>query len=306
MPPKAPHAVVALLLALTPGCTCEPPTDSATKPASRAKKASGPPTKGFITVRAGSFIMGSAPSEQARYTNEEKHKVTLTRDFEISPTEVTQAQFKALMGYNPSSFEGCDRCPVETVNWNEAVAYCNAMSKKAGLAACYSCRAKGPATKCDVAGGFRDAKIYDCPGYRLPTDAEWEYAYRAGTTTTYYNGDNDPESRVDCSAEEPVANAIGWYCQNSGSKSHEVGKKKPNAWGLFDMAGNVWEWCHDRYLAVLKRDVTDPWGINDSSMHVVRGGAWKYYSRGMRAACRAWYSPSYRGDRHGFRPARTR
>ena len=304
---KVPHALLALLLALTPACTCKSPTPTAKKKASiRAKKASGPATRGFITIRAGSFVMGSSPNEQARYTNEQQHKVTLTRDFEIASTEVTQEQFKALLGYNPSQFEGCSKCPVETVNWYEALAYCNAMSKKAKLTACYTCRGAGAEVKCEVAEAFRGAKIYDCPGYRLPTDAEWEYAYRAGTKTTYYNGDNNPAIRVNCSEKDPIADAIGWYCQNSGKRSHEVGQKKANAWGLFDMAGNVWEWCHDQYLAVIKRDETDPWGIADSPMRVVRGGAWKYYSRGMRAACRAWYNPYYRGDRHGFRPARTR
>ena len=302
MPVKTPHVLLALLLALTPGCTrkAKNPTPAA------AKKASGPTTRGFIAIRAGSFVMGSSANEEARYTNEQQHKVTLTRDFEIASTEVTRAQFKALLGYDPSQFEACPRCPVETVSWYEAVAYCNAMSKKAEYTACYSCRGEGAAVKCEVAKAFRDAKIYACPGYRLPTDAEWEYAYRAGTKTTYYGGDNDPETRVSCFKKDPVADAIGWYCQNAGKRSHEVGQKKPNAWGLFDMAGNVWEWCHDEYLAVLTRDQTDPWGISDSPMRVARGGSWKYYSRGMRAACRAWYKPYYRGDRHGFRPARTR
>jgi len=308
MPLKAPHSFLALLLALTVGCSCQSPAPIAKKKAPlRAKKPSGPPTRGFVTVKAGSFVMGSAANEEARYTNEQQHKVTLTRDYEIASTEVTRAQFKALMGYDPSSSEqDCPKCPVETVNWHEALAYTNAMSKKAKLTACYSCSGEGKEVKCDTAEAFHGARIYDCPGYRLPTDAEWEYAYRAGTKTSYYNGDNDPDTRVGCSRKDPIADAIGWYCQNAGKRSHEVGKKKPNAWGLYDMAGNVWEWCHDKYLAVIKRDATDPWGIHDSSMRVARGGSWRYYSRGMRAACRAWYKPYYRGDRHGFRPARTR
>ena len=308
MPPKAFLALIALALALTPGCTrkaATPTPEAAQKAPLRVKRASWPPTRGFITIKAGSFVMGSAVKEQSRYTNEQQHKVTLTRDFEISPTEVTQTEFKALMGYNPSRFGTCPRCPVESISWYEAVAYCNAMSQKAKLAACYTCRGKGDAVTCDVAPAFAGAKIYDCPGYRLPTDAEWEYAYRAGTRTTYYNGDNDPETRVSCFKKDPVADAIGWYCQNAKG-SHEVGQKKPNPWGLFDMAGNVWEWCHDGYLAVLSRAATDPWGMANSPMRVARGGSWKYYSRGMRAACRAWYKPYYRGDRHGLRPARTR
>jgi formylglycine-generating enzyme required for sulfatase activity len=195
---------------------------------------------------------------------------------------------------------------VETVTWHEAAAYCNALSKKSGLSSCYSCRGSGPEVQCKAADALRGRRIYDCPGYRLPTDAEWEYACRAGTTTAYYNGESPVETRVSCVKEDPVAGAIGWYCQNAGRRTHPVGGKQPNAWGLHDMAGNVWEWCHDQYLAVLKADATDPWGIQDSPMRVARGGSWRYYSRGMRSANRAWYTPGYRGARHGFRPARTR
>ena len=304
MLPRTLLALLPLSLGLTmQACTCQSPTSDNSPPALR--KASKPPTRGFVAIEPGTFMMGSSDKEEARYTNERQHKVTLTRAYEIASTELTQAQFQELMGYNPSERKDCPRCPVENVNWHEALAYCNAMSKKAGFTACYSCRGNGVDVKCGTAPAFRGAKIYDCPGYRLPTDAEWEYAYRAGTKTTYYNGDNSPETRVTCREQDPIADEIGWYCQNSGLRSHEVGGKKPNAWGLYDMAGNVWEWCHDQYLAVIKRAQVDPWGISDSPMRVVRGGSWRYFSRGMRAACRAWYKPYYRGNKHGFRPART-
>ena len=263
-------------------------------------------TPGFVLVRAGSFTMGSAEDEANRYTNESQHEVTLTRGFEISATEVTQEAFQAVMGYNPSHFKGCPTCPVETVSWHEAAAYCNALSAKAGLAPCYSCQGSGPAVRCDPAPAHAQAKVYDCPGYRLPTDAEWEYAYRAGTRTPYYNGTNDPRFRVDCTEVDPVTDEIGWYCANSSARTHPARGKKPNGWGLYDMAGNVWEWCHDKYLAVLgSGKVGDPWGLASSSMQVIRGGAWKYYSRGLRAAARAWYQPFYRGNQHGFRIARS-
>jgi formylglycine-generating enzyme required for sulfatase activity len=306
---SGPRVLTMLLLALPLCCACPAGEDTPTgKQSSKLARSAGRLTPGFVAVKAGRFSMGSSEKEHSRYTNEQQHRVTLTRDFEISSTEVTQAQFEAVMGYNPSAFTGCPRCPVETVSWHEAAAYCNALSKKAGLTSCYSCKGSGPAVACVLAAAFRARKVYDCPGYRLPTDAEWEYACRAGTTTAFYNGESQDDTRVTCTKEDPVANAIGWYCQNAGRRTHPVGEKKPNAWGLHDMGGNVWEWCNDVYLAVLKRDETDPWGIaaSDSPMRVTRGGSWKYFSRGMRSACRAWYTPSYRGNRHGFRPARTR
>jgi formylglycine-generating enzyme required for sulfatase activity len=290
--------LVCLLLA--PSCS----KSSNEKAAARrsALKASA----GFILAHAGSFVMGSPESEPARYTNESQHEVTLTRDFELAATEVRQEQFQKLMGYNPAGFARCASCPVETVSWYEAAAYTNALSRQAGLPECYTCEGRGPSVRCEVAAAHAGAKIYDCPGYRLPTDAEWEYAYRAGTTTGYYNGNNDVSVRITCTKVDPVTDEIGWYCANSGKQPHPVAKKKPNAWGLYDMAGNVWEWCHDKYLAVLgSTRVTDPWGLASSPMQVVRGGAWDYYARGLTAATRAWYPPTYRGTRHGFRPART-
>jgi formylglycine-generating enzyme required for sulfatase activity len=295
--------LAAALLLLLPFAACE---RSSSLPKPTAQQSPVKPTAGFVHLKGGSFVMGSAEEERSRYTNEWQHEVTLTRDFELAATETTQREFQAVMGYNPSHFAGCASCPVETVSWHEAAAYCNALSRKHGLGACFTCEGSGPSVRCDLAPAHREGKIYDCPGYRLPTDAEWEYAYRAGTRTVYYNGENEPHARTDCSKTDPIADAIGWYCANSGGKTHPVGMKKANPWGLHDLAGNVWEWCHDRYHAVLGLEkAIDPWGIPVSSMQVVRGGAWKYYSRGMRAANRAWFKDHYRGDHHGFRPARS-
>lgn len=262
-------------------------------------------TPGFVGIVAGRFIMGSSEEERGRYTNEWQHEVVLTRDFELGAHEVTQREYEALVGSNPSHFKGCPSCPVESVSWHEAAAYANALSKKHGLEACYACRGVGPATTCE-ASAFSGARIYDCPGFRLPTDAEWEYGYRAGTKTTYYNGTNPPEARGTCARLDPLSDEIGWYCANSQDRTHPVGGKKANAWGLHDLGGNVWEWCQDRYHAVLGSErATDPWGIAESPMVVVRGGAWNYFSRGMRAANRAWFKPGYRSNQHGFRLART-
>jgi len=156
------------------------------------KKDTGPASPGtFVKINKGTFKMGSPAAEKCHYTDEEQHDVTLTHDFEIQTTEVTQAQFKALMSYNPSVFKSCgDNCPVEKVKWYEAAAYCNALSAKIGYAQCYTCTNSGTMVTCTWAVGYENEKTYKCPGYRLPTEAEWEYAYRAGTQTAYYNGAN--------------------------------------------------------------------------------------------------------------------
>ncbi len=309
-PPARLAAALFLSLALLPLLlsSCERPAGPAgnSPPQKQQQALRAKPTPGFVTIKAGSFLMGSDEDERGRYTNEWKHEVVLTRDFELSPHETTQRDFAALMGRNPSHFSGCPACPVEMVSWHEAAAYANALSKKHGLAPCYACSGAGAEVSCEVVKELAGAKIYDCPGFRLPTDAEWEYAYRAGTKTTYYNGTNPPELRSTCAKLDALSDEIGWYCVNSEGKTHPVGGKKPNAWGLYDLAGNVWEWCHDRYHAVLGAErETDPWGIADSPMVVVRGGAWKYFSRGMRAANRAWFKPAYRSNHHGFRVARS-
>ncbi|PJB46490.1 MAG: hypothetical protein CO108_05810, partial [Deltaproteobacteria bacterium CG_4_9_14_3_um_filter_63_12] len=171
--------------------------------------------KGYVRIEPGTFIMGSPSGEHGRWKDERQHEVTLTRGFFMKATEVTQGEYKALMGNNPSRFKSCgENCPVEQVNWREAVDYCQALSRSEGLEECY--------------GDGRRLKSLDCAGYRLPTESEWEYAARAGTTGARY-GD---------------LSEIGWC---NGSRTHAVGQKKANAWGLYDMIGNVDEWTGDWY-----------------------------------------------------------
>ena len=269
----------------------------------------------WVPLKTGKFKMGSPPSE--KYRNgavEAQHDVTLTHDFAIHTTEVTQDQFHTVMKYNPSSFKYCGgTCPVETVTWHEAVAYCNALSKKNNRTPCFSCSGSGATTKCSEVAQYAGKKLYTCPGYRLPTEAEWEYAYRAGTTTAFYNGN----STVSSSMPSPKADEIGWYCHNSkvkynGGKKplcpnmpdsgpHPVGAKKPNAWGLYGMAGNVLEWCHDGYKAVLP-SATDP-VIPKTSHRMIRGGAWNRGWTALRAAARG-YNSSANNDL-GFRCVRS-
>ena len=255
----------------------------------------------WVTIQAGTFQMGSPSSESCRHSNETQHQVTLTHKFYMQTTEVTQGQFTSLMGYSPSNFGSCGgSCPVETVNWYEAVAYANALSAQKGKAACYACTGSGKSVTCSEATAYAGKKVYTCPGYRLPTEAEWEFAYRAGTSTAFYNG-----GITSCSGKDPNLEKIGWYGKNSNSTTHPVGKKMANAWGLYDMAGNVWEWCHDGYKSDLGATaLTDP--VFSGSSRVLRGGSWGGYPSLLRAAYRGGFTPTYRDDGIGFRCSRTK
>ncbi len=240
---------------------------------------SSPVPEGFVRIPPGSFQMGSPASEDGRDSGETQHRVTITRAFLMQATEVTQGQYRALMGKNPSHFASCgDDCPVEQVSWHDAVTYCNALSHKEGLPECYD--------------GDR-LKGLDCKGYRLPTEAEWEYAARAGSTGARY-GELD---------------AVAWYWSNSGKTTHTVGKKNPNAWGLYDMLGNVYEWCHDWKSGYPSGLATDPTGPRAGSIRVNRGGSWNSPARFVRAAFRSGYTPVSHLNSlfilfHGLRPAR--
>jgi len=259
-----------------------------------------PPTPGFVAITPGTFTMGSPVTEPGRSTSETEHTVTLSRPFEIMDAEVTQGQFEALMGYNPSDMTSCGSdCPVEQVNWYEAAAYANALSADAGYAECYACTGSGTGLTCAPSTAY--ATPYDCPGYRLPTEAEWEYAARAGTTDATYNGTS---TLADCIAPNTVLDPIAWFCGNSSDTTHAVGTKAPNAWDLFDMIGGVWEWCHDWY-GTYPGTVTDPWGPDTGSARVKRGGSWFDYAELNRAAARNNYLPSATYFNIGLRLARS-
>lgn len=240
-------------------------------------------TPEMIECPAGTFMMGSPEDEEGGYSDETQHEVTLTRAFLMSQYTVTQELYEAVMGENPSHFKGQTH-PVEQVSWYDAVRFCNALSAKLGLTPAY-CIGAGdePAVSCD----------FTSPGFRLPTDAEWEYAYRAGTTTRYYNGDSD--SGLD---------DIAWYWDNASNTTHPVGQKTPNAWGLYDMAGNVWEWCWD-WKADYPGKTTDYTGPETGNYRVLRGGSWNNDECNARAANRNYHYPDSRHYRFGFRLART-
>jgi formylglycine-generating enzyme required for sulfatase activity len=225
----------------------------------------------FILLPAGAFTMGSPSDELGRDSNEgPQHQVTLTQPFYIQQTEVTQAQWETVMGSNPSRFEGCPTCPVEKVCWNDAQDFIVQMNLR------------GEGT------------------YSLPTEAQWEYAARAGSTTAYYNG-GIIETGI---GYDPNLNAIGWYAYNSDSETHPVAQKAPNDWGLYDMSGNVWEWCQDRYGEYSSSAVTDPTGPSSGSSRVMRGGSWFNYATDCRSAFRNAFFPSYPDSREGFRLTR--
>ncbi len=244
----------------------------------------------FVYIPPGEFMMGSPENEPGRDSDEKQHKVKLTKGFYMQTTEVTQGQWKAVMGDNPSYFKDCgDDCPAENVSWDDVQEFIKKLNQKEGKT------------------------------YRLPIEAEWEYACRAGTQTALYTGD----IKILGSNNAPALDGIAWYGGNSCVEysggydcsgwtekqygcpkcgTHSVGKKKPNSWGLYDMYGNVWEWCHDWYGDYASGSVIDPVGPVSGSSRVFRGGSWYDLAQYCRSAGRHGGSPDFRSYNLGFRP----
>jgi formylglycine-generating enzyme required for sulfatase activity len=180
------------------------------------------------------------------------------------------------------------------VSWHEAAAACNAMNAYAAMPPCYSCSGSGDDTTCEPLGD-----PYACWGYRLPTEAEWEYAYRAGTSTPVYAGE-----LTICGSLDPTLDSIAWFLYNSAQSTHPVGQKAPNAWGLYDMSGNVWEWTHDGYADVLA-DAVDPATPSADGTRVMRGGSYNCIPGENRAAHKSGLPGVVQGMNVGLRCART-
>jgi formylglycine-generating enzyme required for sulfatase activity len=253
----------------------------------------------------GGFLMGSPAAEAGRYANETQHAVILTRGFVVLSTEVTQREFSERTGYTPSyDFAGCADCPAETVNWHESAAYCNALSRAASRPECYACSGSGPGLRCAPSSGF--ATPYDCPGYRLPTEAEWEYAARAGDGRATYNGDLD-DGQLTCEQPNAVLDSIAWFCGNSGSFAREVRTRTANTWGLYDLLGGVWEWCADwgNGTDYGTGTVTDPWGLATGAYRMTRGGSRYGNAMDARAAVRNRQDPSRSSRDVGLRAVRS-
>jgi formylglycine-generating enzyme required for sulfatase activity len=268
-----------------------------------------PIPRDFVLIPAGSFTMGSPEDEPGRSSDETQHTVTLTRAFYLQTTVVTKAQWDAVRAHGPArgytdlpagrnGYEGdaSGTHPVTEVNWYDAVKWLNLMSELDGLTPCYTVGGAVMQT-----GTATPLCNFLANGYRLPTESEWEYACRAGTTTAFYSG---PITYTGSSPLDPNLDLIGWYGGNSGSNTHPVGQKQPNAWGLYDMSGNVWEWCWDWY-STYPATVTDPTGPSSGSVRVCRGGGFGIYARGCRSADRSFSPLHSQGSDIGFRSARS-
>ncbi len=210
----------------------------------------------LVRIPAGKFTMGSPEAEKDRLSNEgPQHEVAISKAFYMGVYAVTQEQYEQIMGENPSYFKGAKN-PVETVSWDDAVEFCKKLSKKTGKTV------------------------------TLPSEAQWEYACRAGSKTRFSYGDNDDNM-----------GDYAWYSKNSDNTTHPVGQKKPNQWGLYDMHGNVWQWCSDWYADDYSNaNEKDPTGPASGESRVQRGSSWHYTPWGCRSAFRSRIIPGGRDD----------
>lgn len=287
-------------------------------------------SNGWCLITPGCYSFGSPTTEATdcrAFSSETQVSVRLTRPFLISQSEITQQQWTDSGFPLPYPAVACPDCPISTVNWFDALAYCNELSRNEQLESCYdlsSCTGRVGAgcidELCKLADPYkctsnviRFSNIYECPGYRLPTNAEWQYAARAGTTTATYNGElqNNGGSLGDCIVDATTAE-VAWDCSNTDQKPMPVGLKEKNAFGLYDMLGNVREWNADPFrntkLGADSELLTDPYGFTDDeteSTRVASGGSYMEPTCLSRAATNGGRSGVSPYPYLGFRPVRT-
>lgn len=235
----------------------------------------------MVLVAGGNFTMGSPNSEDGRVGNEVQHQVRVS-SFYMAKFDVTEGLYQSVMGSNPSTFTGDSNRPVENVSWDDAVSFCNRLSQRDGLQKVYTIN------------GTDVTADWSANGYRLPTEAEWEYAARGGQ-------EGASEHHVYAGSDD--LGQVGWYSVNSGRTTHPVGQKAPNALGLYDMSGNVWQWCWDWY-GEYAYALNDPQGASWGSSRVIRGGCWGSEAQSARVAYRLYSTPFNRGNIMGFRLVR--
>ncbi len=236
----------------------------------------------MVGIEGGSFVMGSPEDEPAREDDEKQHRVTLS-PFRISRTTVTRAQYLEVMERDEAPGPGGDEHPVSQVSWFDVVAFCNRLSEREELPPCYRI------------DGDQVTWTLDAGGYRLPTESEWEYAARAGSTGRWSFGEDESE-----------LGRYAWFEDNSDGKAHPVATREPNPWGLHDMHGNVWEWCWDAFGEYPSQTAEDPRGRSETpgAARVLRGGAFFAGPGNLRSAFRDGVRPELRGGLIGFRCVR--
>ncbi len=256
--------------------------------AATAPDSTGPHGYTMVRVPAGRVSLGCTKGQAGFCHKGEKpvHSVTFSRDLWVGRTEVTQGLYTEVMGSSPHRFEGCgDSCPVESVSWTDAVVFANTLSEREGVESCYQIDG-------DTVTWPRGV---ECTGYRLPTEAEWEYFARAGEDRPY--GQTDDVS------------AAGWTVANAKGRPHPVGEKLPNAWGIYDTVGNVWEWTWDWQAKYRRKALVDPTGPLDppkkDPRRVLRGGSWVMFTSVATVATRNGHSPSRADSNIGLRLVRT-